>query len=91
MIRPETRLHWDAQKGFIVYTKIGLSQNQMERIAMWALPRAIDRYRGMPQGDLKEQFGKSIKQLKEGQIRQLLVGDADLFKSTERMSTRSYF
>lgn len=89
------RLYWDVETGWILDVPVALSKDQLDRVARWALPRQIDRYRGLPPGDRKEQLGFAIEALRRREVRQRLFdhdGDGVVipFASTQRISTRSY-
>lgn len=85
------RLHWDAELGWLLDVPVALRADQLGRIAAWALPRQVDRYRALPPGDRKDELGRAIALLRQGTIRQRLLerdGYAVAFASTERAGSR---
>ncbi|HEV8642073.1 MAG TPA: hypothetical protein VGV13_13315 [Methylomirabilota bacterium] len=85
------RLHWDAEHGWLLDVPVTLGREQLRRIAAWALPKQIDRYRSLPPGDRKDDLGRAIERLGRSEIRQRLVdhdgdGVAIPFASTERVN-----
>jgi hypothetical protein len=90
------RLHWDAETGWVLDVPVALTATQVARVAAWALPRQIARYRGLPPGDRKDQLGHAIELLRQGRVAQRLIdhdrdGIVIPFASTERVTTRRIF
>ncbi|HEV8642173.1 MAG TPA: hypothetical protein VGV13_13820 [Methylomirabilota bacterium] len=90
-MRAGYRLHWDAEHGWILDVPVTLQQDQLRRIARWALPRQIDRYRALPPGGRRVELNRAIGALTRGEIRQRLVdhdgdGVSIPFASTERVN-----
>jgi hypothetical protein len=84
------RLYWDAVEGWVLDVPVPLTQAQLARIARWAVPRQVARWRSLPHGDRREQLGRAISALERGELRQRLVdhdGDGVLtaFASTTRV------
>ena len=86
------RLHWDVALGWVIDTPVALSPSQLARVADWALPRQVDRYRALPPGDRKEQLGRAIDALKRGEVRCRVIdhdrdGIVTPFAATARSSS----
>ncbi|GEM_PF-6396286 len=91
--RGACRLHWDAERGWVLDVPTVIAQAQLRRVAQWALPRQIERWRSLPPGDRKDELGRAIEQLKQMRITQRLIdhdhdGVMVPFASTQRATTR---
>lgn len=89
------RLHWDAEHGWLLDVDTALPPPAIDKVVRWALPRQIDRWRGLMPGDRKEQLAAAIKLLEERKVRQVIrtdaQGQATAFQATERMNKGKSF
>lgn len=76
------RLRWYPEKGWIIETPVYLDDYQIKRIADFAFKVQVERLRGLPPGDRKEELKKSIIALKEKKISQRLI---EIEKNTWRL------
>lgn len=85
MNRKPLRLHWDAVQGWLVDSPTALSDNQLKRICLWAVPKQIDRWRSLPAGTKKDELELAIKDLQKFKLRALIVDDQEtaVFQSTQ--------
>ena len=86
MIRvQDLRLYWRGSEWF-VDAPTALSAAQIARVTAWALPRQIDRWRGLPPGEKKDECAHTIEALKAGRVSCRVTGtnDGAIFASTER-------
>jgi len=67
------RLHWDAEAGWVVDVPVHLPQRQVYNLIQYALPRQIDRWRGLPPGERKGELGRAIELLRQGKVKQRLL------------------
>jgi hypothetical protein len=75
MIPPKNiRLHWDAEKGWLLDVPWGVSESMLRRVAEYAVPRQIDRWKSLPPGDKKEDLKLAIQKLQRFEIKQNIVG-----------------
>jgi hypothetical protein len=88
------RLWWDAAYGWVVdVPNTALQQHQIKAIVDWALPRQIDRLKGMPMGPKRDQFVLALEDLKQYKVNQHVQdhdndGVISPFASTERTGTK---
>lgn len=81
----DVRLRWVGD-GWWLDVPTALSADQIRRIAAWALPRQVDRWRSLPPGEKKDECRRTIDALKSGLIQQRIVNmDGTVFTSTERV------
>lgn len=88
------RLHWDAVDGWLLDVPVVLPSIPQPAID-WMVKQQIERWRGLPPGEKKDQLAGAIKDLQAGKIRQLLKdhdgdGYSHPFASTERTTTTAY-
>lgn len=93
--RGPCRLHWDSTNGWVLDVPTAITNEQLHRVARWAAPRQIERWRSLPPGDRKDELARAIELLKQGKIAQRLIdddGDGIMipFASTEPATTRRY-
>lgn len=85
MFKPDVRMRWDAERGWLVFAPVVLSTSQLSRIAQWAEPKQVDRYRSLPPGERKEECARAVQDLRDGRVQCVIQnGDGVLFESTER-------
>jgi hypothetical protein len=68
------RLHWDADRGWILDVPVALSAPALERAVAWCLPKQIDRWRSLPSGAKRDELGHAIELLRRGRVTQRIVG-----------------
>lgn len=93
--RGACRLHWDHARGWIIDVPTAVTSQQLVRIAQWALPRQIERWRSLPPGARKDELEGAIALLRQGRIAQRLIdhdgdGVSIPFAATEPTTTRRY-
>jgi hypothetical protein len=78
---------------WILDVKTVLSLDMVEKARQFIYKVNLDRRKSMFPGDKREMMDKALRALEAKRIEQRLSGkgDQDLFKATERTSTRSYF
>lgn len=68
------RLHWDAQEGWLLDVPTALSKPALQRVVEWSIPKQVARFQSLPPGDKKDDLKRAIESLREGKVRQRLVG-----------------
>ena len=89
------RLHWDADKGWILDVPMALPDSALRKAVDWALPHQKQRLMGLPLGPKRDELTAAIKQLSEYKVNQRVIGargdtkgDQVFFEATERETTR---
>lgn len=62
------RLHWDAERGWLLDAQCTLAPAELQRIIEWALPRQIERLKSLPAGDKRTELEKAIVDLRAGKV-----------------------
>jgi hypothetical protein len=80
------RLFW-SDEGWILEVETALPQPALDRAIAWAVPHQVQRYNGLPAGDIKEALGRQIDLLRKGHVTQrpvMSAGEVVGFQSTRR-------
>lgn len=84
------RLHWSGNPdgtekvspdggliGWVIDTKIGLTQQMIQTAAEYAAKIQKDRLRGMASGEQRDALARALALLERGRVRQNLAGEGD--------------
>ena len=80
------RMAWEAARGeWLVFAPVALSAAQLDRIARWAEPYQLQRYRAALPGDTKDELRRSVEALKARRVACIVQNnEGTVFASTER-------
>lgn len=68
------RLHWDAERGWLLDVKFAVPDAMARAAVDWALPWQIQKYRMLPAGPKRDELRDAIKKLQRYEVRQNVVG-----------------
>lgn len=69
-----SRLHWDAENGWLLDVVAALPDQALRKVAQIALTTQKQRFHSLPPGDRKDQLAGAIRALMRGEIRQRVIG-----------------
>ena len=87
------RLHWEGKElGWVLDTDIHISDGHLRFVLEKSIPIQIERWRGLPPGDIKDDLEYAIKLLQNGNVKQWIRpidGFTTGFKSTVKETSKT--
>lgn len=84
---------WDGLRWF-ANVQFTITRRMLQPVIDYCMKANLQRYRGLPPGDAKDDLGRAIEALRRGDVLQNVVPDRDgytrVFTSTERETARAY-